>query len=437
MNNLQRCLITACASITLQVAPLAASADLLDAAHASYAYDSLEQNVHSALSAHCVRTGTWTADATSEVCNPRPRSAPAPRAQAPGSGRQVAGATSATASRPPSDPSSERQTAAAKAGERVSVAEHDSSERARAQTQGDASGSAGGGVAGGAIRDRKLTAASGTRTDASALRDTAKNVDGAPAAATSPVAASSSAAPPEASGAVARGSANPYGREQQSTPQPSSEAGTGNDDAKTRAADRGDHGERHEAMSDGSSGSHDGNLAGSRPVASADTRDGSAATGGDAAAEADSGGDALSTRASADAGRTDGGPVILPMTISLEASPFFDFDHSSLRPDSQDTLDRLLIRLKDVHYGKVIAVGYADPIGTELYNLELSRSRAESVRRYLESKGIPAASIESEGRGATQEYAAMRNCAGLGHAPMIECLRADRRVEVTILPADR
>jgi OOP family OmpA-OmpF porin len=128
-------------------------------------------------------------------------------------------------------------------------------------------------------------------------------------------------------------------------------------------------------------------------------------------------------------------PVVLPVTVTIETTPLFSFDRAVLRQDSESKLDDLVAKLKDVPYGEISAVGFADPIGTISYNLGLSKSRAQSVEEYLEHKGVPAAKIRIEGRGATQAYASLSNCGGLRREPMIDCLQPDRRVEVTVLPA--
>jgi len=128
---------------------------------------------------------------------------------------------------------------------------------------------------------------------------------------------------------------------------------------------------------------------------------------------------------------------VLPLTITVETTPLFDFDRITVRPDSKAKLDELVAKLKGVHYAEIVAVGYADPIGTTSYNFALSRRRAESVEDYLETKGVLAAKVETEGRGETEEYASLSSCGGLRREPMIACLQPDRRVEVTVVPTSQ
>jgi Outer membrane protein and related peptidoglycan-associated (lipo)proteins len=53
----------------------------------------------------------------------------------------------------------------------------------------------------------------------------------------------------------------------------------------------------------------------------------------------------------------------------------------------------------------VIATGHTDSIGTEAYNQKLSERRANAVKAYLVSKGVPASKITTLGKGETQPVA--------------------------------
>jgi OmpA family/PEGA domain len=67
------------------------------------------------------------------------------------------------------------------------------------------------------------------------------------------------------------------------------------------------------------------------------------------------------------------------------------------------SLDKLAIQFKNFsNYepkASLLVIGYADVRGSEEYNLALSRRRAELVRDYLVSKGVPASDIEIRGEG--------------------------------------
>ncbi len=125
----------------------------------------------------------------------------------------------------------------------------------------------------------------------------------------------------------------------------------------------------------------------------------------------------------------------LPLTVTVETDPLFDFDQYSIRAESRKQLDDLIQQLKGIPYGEIITVGFADPIGTQTYNQRLSKRRAASVERYLVSNGIPADKIRVEARGQTEEYASYKSCKGQGKQKLIACLQPDRRVEVTVTAA--
>jgi outer membrane protein OmpA-like peptidoglycan-associated protein len=84
---------------------------------------------------------------------------------------------------------------------------------------------------------------------------------------------------------------------------------------------------------------------------------------------------------------------------------FFDFDKFELKPESYHELDRLVAFIKD-YSPKVIHIdGHTDNVGLESYNAELSEKRAESVRSYLNKKGITNINYEIKGYGASRPVA--------------------------------
>ncbi len=84
---------------------------------------------------------------------------------------------------------------------------------------------------------------------------------------------------------------------------------------------------------------------------------------------------------------------------------FFDFDRYSLRADARATLDRQAAWMK--RYPQVTAVieGHADERGTREYNLALAERRANSVKDYLASQGIPASRVRTVSYGKERPVA--------------------------------
>src|SRR5687768_1703440 len=122
-----------------------------------------------------------------------------------------------------------------------------------------------------------------------------------------------------------------------------------------------------------------------------------------------------------------------PEKISLSADQLFDFDKAVLKPEGKQALDDLVSKLGDVKYDTVVAVGYADRLGSDDYNKKLSMRRAESVKAYLvKEKGIPADKVFTDGKGEANPVTG-DSCKGNKKTKaLIACLQPDRRVEVEV-----
>ncbi len=110
--------------------------------------------------------------------------------------------------------------------------------------------------------------------------------------------------------------------------------------------------------------------------------------------------------------------------VTFAAEALFDFDKSVVKPEGRARLDDLVGKIKGITLEVVIAVGHTDAIGTDAYNQRLSVRRAEAVKAYLVSKGIPANRIYTEGKGKRQPVADNRTAAGRSK---------NRRVEVEVV----
>ncbi|NPA95890.1 MAG: OmpA family protein [Thermodesulfobacteria bacterium] len=85
--------------------------------------------------------------------------------------------------------------------------------------------------------------------------------------------------------------------------------------------------------------------------------------------------------------------------LTLGAGILFDFNRYSLRPDAIKVLDSVYDLLKNYKYKKIVIEGYTDNIGSDSYNLRLSRNRAQAVANYLIGKGVPRSKIQVIGYG--------------------------------------
>lgn len=96
-----------------------------------------------------------------------------------------------------------------------------------------------------------------------------------------------------------------------------------------------------------------------------------------------------------------GGCPLVGERIAIVTNINFDFDRDNVRGNVRKRLSRVIELLKERPEIDVQIVGYTDNTGSVQYNLGLSLRRAESVRDYMVSRGIPSARLSVAGRGMT------------------------------------
>ena len=119
--------------------------------------------------------------------------------------------------------------------------------------------------------------------------------------------------------------------------------------------------------------------------------------------------------------------------ITLASKALFDFDKAVLKPEGKAALDSEVIsKLPDVSKLELVLVtGHTDRIGSQEYNQRLSERRANTVRDYLVSRGVPRDKIETLGMGKTQPIPGVV-CNQKNMKELIACLAPNRRVEVEV-----
>ncbi|WP_188053845.1 OmpA family protein [Sphingosinithalassobacter sp. CS137] len=104
---------------------------------------------------------------------------------------------------------------------------------------------------------------------------------------------------------------------------------------------------------------------------------------------------------------------------------FFEWDRSDITPEAGTILNNAINNYRDCGNAQVMLAGHADRSGPASYNVGLSQRRANSVRDYMTSRGIPAGAISTEAFGESRPRVAT--------ADGVRELQ-NRRVEITYGP---
>lgn len=112
-------------------------------------------------------------------------------------------------------------------------------------------------------------------------------------------------------------------------------------------------------------------------------------------------------------------------TLQNTASVRFNFDSYQLTPEAKASLDQLASQIKDRDNFILEIQGYADWIGSDAYNNQLTQRRADAVRRYIaEQHSIPLYRMHILGFGKIRPVADNKTAEGRAE---------NRRVEIRLL----
>jgi OOP family OmpA-OmpF porin len=106
---------------------------------------------------------------------------------------------------------------------------------------------------------------------------------------------------------------------------------------------------------------------------------------------------------------TDGCPDELPPEVKkftgVIEGIFFDVNKATIRRKSAPVLDRAVEVLKEYPDIRLEISGHTDSTGKREYNIELSRRRAEAVKKYMTDHGVDPSRIETRGAGPDEPLA--------------------------------
>jgi outer membrane protein OmpA-like peptidoglycan-associated protein len=125
---------------------------------------------------------------------------------------------------------------------------------------------------------------------------------------------------------------------------------------------------------------------------------------------------------------TTGTTTIIKRIIMSESKErvLFDFDKANLKPAGQQIVAEVVKDLNENPDLRAHLVGHTDAIGSDQYNMGLSKRRAEATRNAMVKQGVSASKITIEWKGESQPIAS--NATKEGRAQ-------NRRVEITLRPA--
>jgi OOP family OmpA-OmpF porin len=105
--------------------------------------------------------------------------------------------------------------------------------------------------------------------------------------------------------------------------------------------------------------------------------------------------------------------------VLSHASIEFGSNTTKITPRGRATLDQLIAILRPEPHSAIEIGGHTDKYGAANYNLQLSRRRAEAVRRYFTSHGLTN-HFTAVGYGASRPLPVAQTRAGLQHNRRIE-----------------
>ena len=125
-------------------------------------------------------------------------------------------------------------------------------------------------------------------------------------------------------------------------------------------------------------------------------------------------------------------PLPVYEKVAFDANVLFDSDKSALRTAGLDTLDEFVARIHGLDSQRIVAIGYADRMGSQDANQVLSQQRVDAVKAYLVGKGIKAERVQTSAMGETKPNTSARQCKDANNATNVACMQPDRHVFIEV-----
>lgn len=102
--------------------------------------------------------------------------------------------------------------------------------------------------------------------------------------------------------------------------------------------------------------------------------------------------------------------------IKFNVPVHFAFDEAEIRELDKPVLDRFAAVVKEYYADATVTVeGFADPAGSEAYNVRLGKRRADNVKQYLTTRGgLPADQVKAVSYGEDSDRQVVPGARGPG-----------------------
>jgi outer membrane protein OmpA-like peptidoglycan-associated protein len=111
------------------------------------------------------------------------------------------------------------------------------------------------------------------------------------------------------------------------------------------------------------------------------------------------------------------------LKVNVPSDLSFDVNSATLKPELRPVLDQFALGLDSTMLVRI--VGHTDSTGSDAINNPLSLQRAQTVRDYLSTHGVPAQRMAIEGRGSREPLADNASDAGRARNRRVEILLSE------------
>ncbi|HYM43907.1 MAG TPA: OmpA family protein [Steroidobacteraceae bacterium] len=125
-------------------------------------------------------------------------------------------------------------------------------------------------------------------------------------------------------------------------------------------------------------------------------------------------------------------PAAVYEKVVFDVDVLFDSNKYNLLPAGRDQLDSFVGKIGGLEARSMLAVGYADRMGTDASNQTLSENRVNTVKAYLVSQGVASNRVDTSARGEREPTTWAAECKDANSPKNVACMQPDRHVFIEI-----